>query len=519
MNGKKHIFARGAALLISTVLVGQTAFGHLPAQTVWEQRQQKKSSDAPLLAQLPFSATMPPLAQRFSAVKNSSIVIPQGDGRLKDILPVLAAQGAIRDIRVSKNGASRPVVVFIQDVHGQQPAQENISNLILALLELDSNAVVGLEGSAGMKKYANEWWDTLIGQCLFGPIYMIITWVILTLIASPGFITKNGAAASWVQLILDPNPKVAAGNQSPIELLINFALIIGLTVMALTVSKSASQRGSTMVSKFGGKLTAFAGGAVLGGSAVALRQTVGRAADRVSKTKWLQDKASGRTSSAATRWMYSGMYSGSQKAAKGSFDARNTAVGEQISKGLGTGVGINLGQGLPWNKNAGQGGIRKSQEEKRQKIIERGKVFTDREARATYAQRQASGLLTKGGSSSNKRSLFGMIGSPHRQAAATLLNERVTELQSNINQARGELNTLHRTMGFVPAPGAMIAPAAYTTTLSPAEQARYATLTGLATTPGSIASMSAEFVSTRDLINNPTSAGGLDLRNTIKQGF
>ncbi len=65
---------------------------------------------------------------------------------MTDLLAALSEYGTVLDVRPGKGPA---IIVHIQDVHGRLEAQKNISSLILKLLEIDPDAVIGLEGGAG----------------------------------------------------------------------------------------------------------------------------------------------------------------------------------------------------------------------------------------------------------------------------------------------------------------------------------------------------------------------------------
>ena len=148
--------------------------------------------------------------------------------------------------------------------------------VLLLLLILSPIAYMGmaLPGIAG--KRASEWWDSLWGQLLFAPIFMLMTWVILTLITSPNF---TGVA-------FDPNEWTnfaRAGLKAPgvISLLFNFVVIIGLAIASLVISKKWSTQGSSMISDLSGKATTFAGNTLLGGTARFSRATLGRYGNKI----------------------------------------------------------------------------------------------------------------------------------------------------------------------------------------------------------------------------------------------
>lgn len=206
--------------------------------------------------------------------------------------------------------------------------------VLILLLMLSPIGFIGF-GLPQMKKYQDQWWETLMGQAIFAPLYMILTWIILTLVGSPGFleITKKtgGQPAEWSSLF-------TGGSGDSIGLILNFVLIIGFIIMSLTIAKTQATRGSSMIGQATGKLTAFAGGAMMGGSASLLRNTAGWAGNKASNSGWLKDKAK---DSFAGKWALKA----SNKAATGSFDIREaslggkTTLGGQMKSTLGTDFG------------------------------------------------------------------------------------------------------------------------------------------------------------------------------------
>lgn len=188
-------------------------------------------------------------------------------------------------------------------------------------------------GLPKMQSIQTKWWDALTGQAVFAPLYMFMTWVVLTLISSAGFF-QVAADANYGKMFI--GAKGAPPDASSISLVINFAIIIGLAIFSLTTAKEYASKGSTLIAKATGKLTAFAGGAVMGAGAMAGRNTIGRAGSLVANSDKLKDLASkggfgGIASRLALRT--------SGKAAGATFDARNTGSVGALTGALGMDIG------------------------------------------------------------------------------------------------------------------------------------------------------------------------------------
>jgi len=363
--------------------------------------------------------------------------------------------------------------------------------VLLALMMLSPVAFVWKDTIPGLKKIKDDWWDSLKGQLLFGPIYMLLTWVVLTLIASDGFIFKANSSADWGKFLTGGDT-----SQNSLSLVFNFAIVIGLTIFSLVQAKKWASMGSDMIGKATANLTSFAGDKIVGGVGTLGRATVGRTADRLTRSKAFQ-KYAGET------FIGKQLYQGTTKIAGSSFDARNTAA---VKKATGT-LGIDFGKGSTDTYG-------KKLEQKTKEKLDFGKSLDlSKEGREAYIANLAghqgilSPLYAKGGSNNSKRSLFGTLGRSNRMAAASLLKDRIKEATTELNALRSEENALTKAAqaaAAVPPTG----PA-----LTATETARLAQLLAPATTPGSILEKSDEIVSLKAQVTT------LELQNTQKQKY
>lgn len=212
--------------------------------------------------------------------------------------------------------------------------------VLITLLALSPIAYMGLALN-GIKKYSDQWWDSLWGQVLFAPVYMIMTWIVIIIIRSPGFLGTGQVASSWSNLrnVLS-GPDVAGS----VGLLFNFALVIGLTIASLVISKGVATKGASQIGKLTAGATTLAGGVMLGGAARIGRNTIGRAGNAISNSEYLKEKeiSGGFVTKNLARYSRS---SGT-KAATSSLDVRSTGAFEALSSS----TGVKFGKGADAKK-------------------------------------------------------------------------------------------------------------------------------------------------------------------------
>ena len=201
---------------------------------------------------------------------------------------------------------------------------------LLILLVLSPIGYIGI-ALPWMKHYSDDWWESLRGQLLFAPTYMLMTWVVLTVMTSKGFISPSG---NWAGLIANTNadgtPVTTADVTENLGLIFNFVIIIGFMLFSLTAAKKTASRGASAIGDSAKKLTAFTSAAAFGGGAWLGRTTVGNIGKRVSNSAWLQqianrtdNKGFGKTVSGALG--RAGLYT-AQTARSASFDVRGATI-------------------------------------------------------------------------------------------------------------------------------------------------------------------------------------------------
>jgi hypothetical protein len=128
-----------------------------------------------------------------------------------------------------------------------------------------------------------KWWKQLFGQAIFAPLYMLMLWVVLTIIGGGGFVCV-GAGGKPIDNFAGMFDGIVQGTTNsggvlsgscpagPISMVLNYVIIISFVLGALTIAKQTSEQA-------GGAAQKIVGGALglgVGATALAGRQTIGR---------------------------------------------------------------------------------------------------------------------------------------------------------------------------------------------------------------------------------------------------
>lgn len=183
-------------------------------------------------------------------------------------------------------------------------------------------------------KYSGSWWQALWGQVIFAPVFMILTWVTLLVLGGVLQFLGLGAGINWttgLTDILKSEGSTGTPDYTNIATLVtNFAIVIGLMISSLIVSKEVSGKAGSGIRNWIGGVV---GGATVGATAWGGRQIFGRAAQRTLEDRELNRKAASGNIGARLQL----------QAAKGiassSFDIRNTGAGKQLGLGKAGGKG------------------------------------------------------------------------------------------------------------------------------------------------------------------------------------
>jgi hypothetical protein len=217
---------------------------------------------------------------------------------------------------------------------------------------------IGIAGSVipGLSTYASAWRKKLIGECVFAPAYMLATWVILIVLQGGASLQTFSGGGTNAQKFSTLFESAATGSGGQMNVVINFIILIGLTLGSLLVAKNlANQSGSAGEKLISGGLK-FAGMGAAGTGGFLGRRVGGRIGRNLSERDGLREAAAqGGVKGYAARMALKT----SRAAGSGSWDLRSSNVMEKYNQGAKE-VG---GQTLDFGKAGGKGGFNKVVEE------------------------------------------------------------------------------------------------------------------------------------------------------------
>lgn len=119
-------------------------------------------------------------------------------------------------------------------------------------------------------EYAKKWWNTLLTESFFAPLFMAMIWFVLTIVNSPGYKNSLGIGTNSFALAID-NPT----DPGALSVVLNFGIVITFLVASLIISKQLGAYGGDRALKaFNGLRTRAQG-------------IVGRAAVRGTGVNWI----------------------------------------------------------------------------------------------------------------------------------------------------------------------------------------------------------------------------------------
>lgn len=213
----------------------------------------------------------------------------------------------------------------------------------------------------GLKSTAAKWWDTLIGQAIFAPIFFLLMWV--TVVVTRGIsstVFKDGggfgsAFASGGTNLFQSNAVIT---------IINFMVIIGFLIASLVIAKQQADKSHGAIKSLTKWATGAASGAVFGGALGGLgRKTLGKIGANAAGDADLIMRAEKETGLRGARARLN-LYA-AKKMAGGSYDVRNMSVpGSVVADAIrGTAGRTDIGKSMGLNDirleslNAGIGGF------------------------------------------------------------------------------------------------------------------------------------------------------------------
>jgi hypothetical protein len=214
----------------------------------------------------------------------------------------------------------------------------------------------------GLNSYAKQWWNALLGQSFFAPVYFLLAWVTIFMINR----LVNGMLAARDWSLIQSGIQTANGmdsinySQGLAQTLISFAVIIAFMIASLIIAKSWADRAGGGVTSLTKWAMGAAGSATMGVAGFAGRRTLGRAGQALAENEALK---SGAARSGMVGAMARLGLAASRKTASSTFDARGSAIYEK----LGDQTGVSFG------KASGKGGFESTMKDR----VEKEKKFAE----------------------------------------------------------------------------------------------------------------------------------------------
>ncbi|MEA1929552.1 MAG: hypothetical protein U9M92_01525 [Patescibacteria group bacterium] len=235
-----------------------------------------------------------------------------------------------------------------------------IRAITLIVLMILSPAAFAAYAIPEMRKHWDKWLRKLLSEAFLAPFFLFFIFVTFELLG-PTTRTAVGADGGWV-------------NQIVYQL-----LIIGFMFGSLIAAKKLGGATAGSAMKVAGVAT---GAAVLGGAALAGRNTIGRVATRLSDSDRLKRR---EEQGGFGGWAARQTLKVSKKTSGASFDVRATKLGGKLGKAAGKHTGLDLGKA--GGKGGYTGGVKKKAE-KAQKFSD--EVLGDKDKAAMEAATTAA---------------------------------------------------------------------------------------------------------------------------------
>lgn len=208
------------------------------------------------------------------------------------------------------------------------------------------------------RPWFDKWWNLLSNQLFFAPIYMLLIWLVMMITRTTNLLGRSlsnsntngntlasalsawsGSTSQQSAAALAPLASGASIQTNATVTIVNYLLIIGLTIAASVISMSVASKSGGLVTKTVGKIN----GAMFGVGGWLGRNTAGRAANALQTGNTGDSlRRTALTGNIASRFIARNALKGLENTGSATFDARNTKAVQTASKGLG---GYQLGTG------------------------------------------------------------------------------------------------------------------------------------------------------------------------------
>jgi len=206
--------------------------------------------------------------------------------------------------------------------------------VLLILIVLSPIAFIGSVLPKLKSMVGDKWWSALTGQLLFAPVFMMLIWLSITILAQ-------------INILKSP---ATAGDPATIVSIVNYCIIIGFMVTSVIVAKQLGAVGADFAQKISGK-------AVFGGAAALTRGGIFAGKNIISggkevlttgsvKNTWAAAKKDiSKNSGATLKQIRTGIAKPFKDLKDNDYDLRGTAPVQAIGSMLGSG-----GFGTPESK-------------------------------------------------------------------------------------------------------------------------------------------------------------------------
>jgi hypothetical protein len=206
-----------------------------------------------------------------------------------------------------------------------------------------------------------SWINTVLSVSFMAPVFLFFMFLILKFVNNQSFVVLTPSSEGFLMTFL--------------QILIPFALVMALIFAAKKVTVDMSGELAKGVVKAGTSITqlgaGIALGAATGGAALAATKTLGAAGAATARAGRTLESSRGKSwiGNLARRGVGQGLRTAGERAARGSFDWRNTQTGQNISRRLG------ISSAPLFNTGKRTGGFRQQQADFQRKAQERAEAL------------------------------------------------------------------------------------------------------------------------------------------------
>ncbi len=243
---------------------------------------------------------------------------------------------------------------------------------IVVLIFLAALSPIGFMGSVlpKLEEYSKMWRETLYGQVMIAPIFLLFVYLIIQISSAFNSVPTAGNIAGTT----DGSVAVAVADTAKYLAYFKYVMIIMLLIVAVKVTKKMTGAVGKAIEGFGKMAATAAIGVATGGTAFAMRATIGRGANAVATSQTMKDWSV--SNNLGARMFAKATMATSGMVSKRSFDARNIPA---VSSAAKEHLGVDVKEGAFGTKfgSAGKGGYAGRITEQQKAAEERTKLLSE----------------------------------------------------------------------------------------------------------------------------------------------